>query len=65
MFPYEPAGEGTYRVHAEHPWAIPGIRVSGGAHSLIILDSFTPSRGLISQVSLLPIEDVDEAFSDH
>ena len=44
--------EGTNRVHAEHPWVIdvpPGIRVSGGAHSLIILDSFTPSRGFVTR----------------
>ena len=58
MIPDEPAGEGTYRVHADFPWVIdvpPGIRVS--APGLVILFPVTPDPNPSTHV--LPL--LDEA----
>ena len=65
MLPFEPAGEGTYRVHGEHPWVIDvptGIRVSGGVHERIHLSPApfrSPGPGFVYHVSSLPLEDVE------
>ena len=65
MLPFEPAGEGTYRVHGEHPWVIDvptGIRVSGGVHKRIHLSPApfrSPGPGFVYHVSSLPLEDVE------
>ena len=47
----EPAGEGTYRVHADFPWTIDvpaGIRVS--ARGFVILYPVTPDPDLSTHI---------------
>ena len=65
MLPFEPAGEGTYRVHAGLPWVIdvpPGIHVSGGVHQRVLLDAGPnrpPGSSLSSRAAVLPLDDVE------